>query len=98
MRGYANHNFPAFDAAAAKYRAAGWKIISPAELDRELGITEATPEAAVDIRAVMRKDVLAILDDCTAVIMLPGWERSRGATAERALAIAVNMDVLYEEA
>ena len=34
MRGYPNFNFPAFDFAAAKLRAEGHQVFSPAERDR----------------------------------------------------------------
>lgn len=79
-------NFPAFNAMAAKLRERGWYVVNPAEH----GIVEgATWED------YMHYDIQRIAT-CCAVYMLPGWEKSRGAKVEHAIARALNMEVIYD--
>lgn len=64
-----------FNEAAAKLRQLGWQVLNPVELPK--GWSE---HAYMDV-------CLAYVRHCDAVLMLPGWEDSDGATCERALAI-----------
>lgn len=84
MRGYDLYNFPAFDHATAALRARGWEVVSPAEMDRDIGFDEHTVDRLPDgfVEDAMRRDVQAILG-CDGVALLPGWEQSTGATFER---------------
>jgi hypothetical protein len=94
MRGIPLYNFPAFDAAAADLRASGIKVISPADLDRMVGFDPTSLPADWDwstlpsdfrlLHAVQR-DLSAIMQ-CDAIHLLPGWENSKGAKAERSVA------------
>lgn len=100
MRGYPEFNFPAFDDAAAKLRALGHEVFSPAERDREhFGATvneSATGDlrdikVPFDLRETLRADLDWITMHADAVVVLPGWEGSKGATAETATARAINL-------
>jgi nucleoside 2-deoxyribosyltransferase len=86
MRGYARFNFPAFDTAAVHLRSLGFRVMSPADIDRAYDFDPdrdpVTPEL---VRECVRRDVAAICS-ADAVVMLPGWPASKGATAERAVA------------
>lgn len=84
MRGLPLFNFPAFDAAAQALRQTGRHVISPADLDRESGFDEHG-NASPDIRACIRRDVLAVIDHCDTIALLPGWENSKGCAVEVAL-------------
>jgi hypothetical protein len=86
MRGIPLYNFPAFDKAAAKFRAEGWEVINPAEMDRSRGFNEAmhVPDRSF-LKSAIMADLQAI-SECTAVAFLPGWQKSKGALAEKALA------------
>ena len=42
----------------------------------------------------LREDVKAMLD-CTKVVMLPGWKKSKGAKLERKIAEMLGMEVVY---
>ena len=93
MSGVPQFNFPAFDAAADHLRAAGHDIVSPAELD-----DPATREAARNSSDgsfgsgtvngetwgdFLARDVKLIADEgIEAIIVLPGWEGSKGARLE----------------
>jgi hypothetical protein len=76
MTGIEALNFPAFHAAAAILRARGYEVVNPAEIN-------ADPSAGWD--ACMRADI-AQLVTCDCIALLPGWEKSRGATIEARLA------------
>jgi hypothetical protein len=78
MRGYPQFNFPAFDGAAKAWRAAGWEVVNPAELDREAGFdgNGNLPEGFTE-KALNERDIPAI-KTCQAIALLPGWGRSRG--------------------
>ena len=83
MTGIKDMNFPAFHAAAAELRALGHEVVNPAELNPDPG----TPWAQC-----MRVDI-AQLVTCDAVVLLPGWEKSKGALIERDLARRLGMPV-----
>ncbi len=86
MRGHVLYNFPAFDAAAELWRKQGWDVISPAELDRQVGFDETTDAATPEfMRGAMRRDLEAMLA-VDAIVLLDGWQNSRGARAELAIA------------
>lgn len=104
MRGIPHFNYPAFDAAAARLRDEGHVVFSPAEHDRnhyqkdisnETGdADQAALEHGFDIRKVMAADLEWICAEADAIALLPGWQNSKGATAERATAIAIGIQVM----
>ncbi|CAB4135932.1 Protein of unknown function DUF4406 [uncultured Caudovirales phage] len=96
MTGYAKFNFPAFD-AARDYLERDWNVISPADMDRELGFDAAVDEVTAEfLRDAMRRDINAIMA-VDAVYALAGWEQSKGASAEVALAEWRGIPVYYEK-
>ena len=105
MRGKPLYGFPEFDAAAEKLRAEGYKVINPADLDREAGFCPTTlPDdwdwstypPGTDASEFVERDLDA-LATCDAIYMLPGWEESQGATAEHAVAKWRGLTVFYPE-
>lgn len=85
MTGILDHNFPAFHAAANRLREAGWDVVNPA--DNFGGRTDLPRER------YLRADV-ALLVQCDAIAMLPGWENSLGAGLEYLLACEFGMSIL----
>lgn len=99
MSGYEQYNFPAFDYAAAKLRAEPdvVEVFSPADNDREHGLsgdTTAPFPPGVTIRTLFLDDTAYICKHATHVALLPGWEKSKGAIAERALAEALGLTII----
>lgn len=94
MSGYPEHNFPAFDAAAADLRSRGFEVISPADLSREIGVQgEADGTIAAERYAMcMRQDIEALLK-VQGVVCLPGWQKSKGAKFEVHLAQLLGLTV-----
>lgn len=83
MAGYPEHNYPAFAAATAKLREAGYAVLSPAEL----GVVNGW-----EWEDYLRRDLIALLE-CDAVALLPGWQHSRGARLETDVADKLSMPV-----
>jgi Domain of unknown function (DUF4406) len=106
MRGYPEFNFPAFHLAARRLRADGHEVFSPAERDIEYHGTDisagnitgdeakATIEHGFDLRRAMGDDLAWICAHADAIVLLPGWEASKGAQAERATGLAIGLDIL----
>ena len=88
MTGHADHNYPAFHAASQRLQEAGWQVVNPA--DNFEGRTDLPRET------YLRADV-ALLVDCNAIALLPGWEESVGAKMEYLLARAFGMKVYDAE-
>lgn len=110
MRGYKDFNFPAFFEAANKLREDGHTVFNPAERDtKEWGSqrlksnTGDENEVASNLGfhgaiALARNCFLAdthyICTTADAIYLLPGWEKSKGAIAERALGIALGLKIV----
>lgn len=82
MAGRPGWNHPAFHAAAAQLRAAGFTVLNPADY----GLDEK------DWAACLRRDLHDVLR-AEAVAVLPGWENSRGATLETDVARRLGMPI-----
>lgn len=87
MTGIRDHNYPAFHAAAGQFRAAGFEVVSPAELQHV---------DADNYKQCLRVDMLHLLA-CDVVVLLPEWESSKGAGKERQLAIDTGIPVRRAE-
>ena len=104
MRNIPHFNFPAFIEAAARLRAQGHEVFSPAERDLKrdaVSVQSATGDLAeAEAKGFSLRDALAddthwICIHATALALLPGWENSAGAFAEWALARALGLKVMY---
>lgn len=105
MRGYVNFNYEAFDRQTDMLRKQGWEVISPAEMDRDISAPSSDPMEYdpqtnyIDqefMREALGRDLAIICEDCTAVYMMSGWEKSRGAKAEWHTAKALGLEIHYE--
>jgi len=96
MTGYPLSNFPAFDAARDALTAQGYDVVSPADLDRKIGMDPTkglSPPGYEEHdhirwrfnRSFMRND-LRLVSEVDFMFFLRGWEKSRGARAEYAAA------------
>lgn len=108
MSGIPHFNFPAFNSAAATLRANGHSVFNPAERDieRHGGVDisfsndKGDPEKAkrdfgFSLRDALADDTAFICKYADAIAMLPGWENSKGARAEHALAFALGHTIVY---
>lgn len=93
MQGYPRWNFDAFDAAERKWRDAGHKPISPANINRALGFDFSDDRVDDEfIRRAIKID-MEIITGCDAIALLPGWEKSSGVAVELSLALYLGLGV-----
>lgn len=81
MSGIVELNYPLFHSTATRLREMGFEVVSPAELNP---IT--TP-----YREAMIRDILALIE-CDHIVMLDGWERSKGASLEHHIASVLGIE------
>lgn len=88
-------NYPAFEAIARALRGTGYEVISPAEMDSEelravcLASETGDPAEINHIETmgeILARDVKLIADEADGVVLMPGWEQSRGARLEAFIA------------
>lgn len=106
MQGIPEFNFPAFHAATRALRAAGHTVFNPAEKDNErhgVDISKgnmagdesiAAKEHGFNLREALGINLAWICAEADAIALLPGWEKSKGAQAERATAIALGLELI----
>ncbi len=85
MTGYEDYNKIAFDEAAARFRALGFAVCSPVETSAILGFDLRHEDyLRFDFERILEADFLVVLD---------GWETSKGATAEVLVALRIGLEV-----
>lgn len=77
-------NYPAFHQAAATLRGAGLQVENPAE----------NPAPACGSWLAYMRMAVRQVSTVDVVVLLPGWENSRGARVERELAHGMGLEVL----
>ena len=106
MRGIKHYNFEAFDMAHDRLSYQGYAVLNPAEMDRRCGFDAYTLPDTHDWNSIpegfsfddcVARDLYAVRG-CDMIYMLEGWEKSKGAKAELALAEWLGKDVQYQSA
>lgn len=97
MRGIPEFNFPAFFVAARELMDQGYEVFNPADKGVEADC-KANPDLQNSLafrRKVFAMDADYICNQADAVFLLPGWQTSKGAVAEKALAEAIGLEIRY---
>lgn len=84
MTGLPEFNYPAFFAAADLLAEVGIESINPARTEGREGMSEW--------RDFMRAS-LRDLADCDGIVLLPGWQNSRGAAMEYRIGLDLDLPV-----
>lgn len=92
MKGYPDSNYPKFRAVAALLRAEGHTVYNPAEFE---WCREA--HSAFPLRLAFLEYCTFICQQADTIVLLPGWEKSLGVSAELALAKNCGLDILEHE-
>lgn len=87
MTGLPGKNFPRFFEVEKELKAKGINCINPAKLEED-------PNDPYE--EILKVDLIHMLEYATGLYMLKGWEKSRGALVEWAIAKALNWDIYYE--
>lgn len=85
MTGLPNFNYPAFHEAAACLRRQGYRVYNPAEYEHD---------GEFPLRQAFSEFCNFITNEADAIVMLPGWESSKGANLERDLAEICGLEIL----
>ncbi len=105
MTGIPQFNFPLFDATSKQLRKEGYTIFSPAEMDdketRRMALK--SPDGAPGSGSskgetwgdFLARDVKIVADKVDAIVVLPGWNKSKGARLETFIAFLCNKPVYY---
>jgi len=91
MTGLPQFNYPAFYERASLLRERGHEPVNPAETDG--GVVPADYTEDKPYEYWLRKALLLLLQ-CDAITLLPGWERSKGASLEKHVADTLKMEVV----
>jgi hypothetical protein len=96
MRGKRNKNREAFQRAEDHLlRQRIWEPVNPIKLDE---VNEMLYDTTADV-AIIRKIIKRDIDElykCSSIYMLRGWEKSSGARAEHAFAVAISLPIMYQ--
>jgi len=111
MSGYPEFNFPAFYKAAEMFQRHGYRTYNPAnkELENHVAVDNNMEDGdrdglmadGFDFRATFTWDCIHVIK-ANGIYMLSGWEKSHGARAEHAVAVAMQAcypeyQIMYEE-
>ena len=91
MTGLPEWNYPAFNAAARDLRALGFDVSNPVEVDHAAG-HDVNRDGPQSHRDYMRRDLPEVLS-CDAIVVLAGWENSKGARIEVGVAVECGLGV-----
>lgn len=94
MRGYPEHNFPAFEQAAQTLRNTGVILISPHELHKDVDL-EAEAARTDYGYEYLKEDIAYMTRHTHGIILLKGWTKSKGACAELSVALSLDFPVWF---
>jgi hypothetical protein len=89
MKGYEQSNYPLFNRVAGELRALGHEVYNPAEFPHD------GPQDTFPLRKAFASYAKFICEEADTIVLLPGWEKSLGVSAE--LALAKNCGLVVEE-
>lgn len=94
-----DYNFPAFISAAKFLRDQGFEVFSPAEADMERYGTDDIEiiKTKANYKECLTVDLNWILEHAEGIVLLPGWEKSKGVAVELSLAKALGLDQMFLE-
>lgn len=109
MSGIPYFNFPQFFAYQALLECKGYQVWSPAQNDigKHGRFYELCPTGSHDelvatgvklsYRTALKDDLAFIMERAEAIALMPGWEKSKGAAVEHALAVCLGLEIIELE-
>lgn len=100
MTGYPNFNFKAFDKAAEHLKKLDIACVNPALLGKA-ALTLLEQKGFNDIKAAnkwaMEENERLLRTHCHAILLLEGWELSKGAKQELSYALSRDYEIILEK-
>lgn len=100
MSGIEEYNRPEFEKAALivreKFNIPPSNVFNPIDHEASLMVQEGKLAGPDAYRICLKMDLDWICDWATDMYMLRGWGNSKGANAEHALAVALNLNIHYQ--
>ena len=94
MRGYENYNFKKFDHIEEFLKQLGFDVVNPARISRKFKESEVNSDIAVYNKMVdMQQDAERT---CNTILLLDGWQWSKGVKLEVKTASELGMQFLLE--
>jgi hypothetical protein len=108
MTGLPQFNIPAFERMTRRLRAYGLEVVSPVERDSQAvqDFARASKDGKLSANGtiagetwgqILARDVIIVADEVEAIVVLPGWNKSKGARLETFVALLCNKPV-YQDA
>jgi nucleoside 2-deoxyribosyltransferase len=91
MTGIPGHNFQNFRRALDLLKESGYAVVSPHSID----YGETDENRGGHAYEVYMRGALTLLMECDSIVLMTGWERSRGCLTELNVASALNMRVFF---
>lgn len=97
MTGIKGFNYAYFDTVAARLRADGYNVVSPAELESPEArrVSESSPDGSIESMPAgstwgkaLARCMPSIVDQCGGIILLPEWWKYKGARVEAIVGLA----------
>ena len=79
-----------FERAETFYKTSGFDVVNPVKIGEE--VLKINPKA--EWQDFMQEDLKA-LRTCTHIVLLEGWEESKGAKMEKAEAEKMGLEIMY---
>lgn len=94
MRGYENYNFKKFDYTEEILKSLGFDVVNPARISRKFKEKDVNSDIAVYNKMVdMQQEAERT---CNTILLLDGWQWSKGVTLEVQTAAELGMQFLLE--
>ncbi len=94
MRGYENYNFKKFDYTEEILKELGFEVVNPARISRKFKEVDVNSDIAVYNKMVdMQQEAERT---CNAILLLDGWQWSKGVALEVQTAVELGMQFLLE--
>ena len=94
MRGYENYNFKKFDYIEEFLKTIGFDVVNPARISRKFKEKDVNSDIAVYNKMVdMQQEAERT---CNAILLLDGWQWSKGVALEVQTAAKLGMQFLLE--
>lgn len=93
MTGYKNYNFEAFEKAEYDLSMQGYKVINPAIIGKMAITKYGKVERGDPVYLKLCEKCIELLKTCDKIVLLKGWEKSKGALNELACAIDMGIEV-----